>query len=202
MSDDVIHDGPPDPKRRQLLTGATVVLGAVGAGIGAIPFVASFQPSARARAIGAPIEVDISAMEPGQLVREKWRGKPVWVVRRTDEMLSNLEAVRDKLSDPESAKSEQPAYATNAERAIKAEYLVLVGLCTHLGCSPSFKPEPASEEMGADWKGGFFCPCHGSKFDLAGRVYKGVPAPKNMVVPPHRYVDAGRIIVGEDQEPA
>lgn len=201
MSDEVMNDGT-DMKRRQLLTGATAVLGAVGVGIGAIPFVASFQPSARARAIGAPIEVDISALEPGQLVREKWRGKPVWVVRRTDEMLTKLEEVRGRLSDPDSSNSDQPTYATNAHRSIEPEYLVLVGLCTHLGCSPSFKPEAGAEEMGAEWPGGFFCPCHGSKFDLAGRVFKGVPAPKNMVVPPHRYVDAGRIIVGEGQESA
>ena len=201
MSDEVMNDGT-DMKRRQLLTGATVVLGAVGVGIGAIPFVASFQPSARARAIGAPIEVDISALEPGQLVREKWRGKPVWVVRRTDAMLTKLEEIRSRLSDPDSGSSDQPTYATNAHRSIEPEYLVLVGLCTHLGCSPSFKPEVGAEELGSEWPGGFFCPCHGSKFDLAGRVFKGVPAPKNMVVPPHRYVDAGRIIVGEDQESA
>lgn len=203
MSDSVISGGPPvDLQRRRLLTGATLVLGAVGAGMGAVPFVASFQPSARARAVGAPIEVDISALEPGQMVREKWRGKPVWVVRRTEEMLNNLKTVDGDLRDPGSEKSDQPTYAANEYRSIKPEYLVLVGLCTHLGCSPNFVPDVGDAAMGADWKGGFFCPCHGSRFDLAGRVYQGVPAPKNMVVPPYRYVDDMHIVVGEDEEVA
>ena len=203
MSDAVMSGSPPvDLKRRRLLTGATLILGAVGAGMGAVPFVASFQPSERARAVGAPIEVDISALEPGQMVREKWRGKPVWVVRRTDEMLANLPGLDPELRDPISEKSDQPTYAANEYRSIKPEYLVLVGLCTHLGCSPNFVPTIADAAMGADWKGGFFCPCHGSRFDLAGRVYQGVPAPKNMVVPPYRFVDDTHIVVGEDQEVA
>ena len=190
-----------DHKRRQVLTGTTVVLGAIGAGMGAVPFVSSFKPSARAKAIGAPIEVDITALEPGQMIRAKWRGKPVWIVRRTDDMLSGLGQLGDgDLRDPASDVSEQPAYAHNEFRSIKPEYLILVGLCTHLGCSPSFVPEVEVEAMGDNWQGGFFCPCHGSRFDLAGRVYQGVPAPKNMEVPPHRYVTESRVIIGEDQE--
>lgn len=189
-----------DPDRRRFLTGTAVVLGGIGAGFAAIPFVASFQPSERAKAVGAPVEADISKVEPGQRITYKWRGKPVWIVRRTPEQLAALEAMSDAtLQDPASAESEQPAFAANAFRSSKPEYLVLVGLCTHLGCSPSFLPSTDAEGMGSDWEGGFFCPCHGSKFDLAGRVYKGVPAPKNMVVPPYRYISESTIVIGEEE---
>ena len=182
------------------LSGVVAVIGGVGAGFASIPFLASFQPSERAKAVGAPVEVDIAALEPGQRTIVQWRGKPVWVVRRTEEQLAALEADADFLSDPASEKSEQPEYAMNSARAANAEYLVLVGLCTHLGCSPNFVPEPGAEGLGENWQGGFFCPCHGSKFDLSGRVYAGVPAPTNMTVPPYRYLTDTRILVGDDQE--
>lgn len=187
-----------DPDRRRFLTGTASVIGGIGAGLAAIPFVATFQPSARAKAIGAPVEADIGQLEPGQRVTYKWRGKPVWIVRRTEEELAELEKLgSDTLQDPESKKSDQPAFAANAWRSEKPEYLVLVGICTHLGCSPNFFPQPGAEGMGAEWPGGFYCPCHGSKFDLAGRVFVGVPAPLNMVVPPYRYIDDTHIMIGE-----
>lgn len=185
-----------DLDRRRFLTGTAVVIGGIGAATAAVPFIASFQPSARAKAIGAPVEADISAVEPGQRVTFKWRGKPVWVLRRTNEQIEALKA-GSGLRDPESKESEQPKFAVNAWRSSKPEYLVLVGICTHLGCSPTFRPV-ADAETGADWKGGFYCPCHGSKFDLAGRVFAGVPAPLNMVVPPYRYVDDKHIVIGEE----
>jgi ubiquinol-cytochrome c reductase iron-sulfur subunit len=156
-------------------------------------------PSDKAKAAGAPVEADISKLEPGQMVRVQWRGKPVWVVSRTQAMVDALPGLDDRLRDPDSSESEQPDYTRNALRSIKPEYLVLVGICTHLGCSPSFRPEVAPADLGPDWKGGFFCPCHGSTFDLAGRVYRGVPAPTNLVVPPHRYVSNTVILVGEDE---
>ena len=194
-----MSDNTVDTARRRFLTGTTAVIGGLGAGAAAIPFVASFQPSARAKAIGAPIKVDIAKLEPGQRVTHKWRGQPVWIVRRTPEMLEKLKALGDDtLRDPGSAESDQPEYATNAWRSQKEEYLILVGLCTHLGCSPSFMPEVGVAQMGSDWPGGFFCPCHGSKFDLAGRVYAGVPAPTNMRVPPYRFETDTQIVIGED----
>lgn len=188
-----------DPSRRRFLTAATTVVGAVGAAFVAVPFVTSMLPSDKAKAAGAPVEADISKLEPGQMIRVQWRGKPVWVVSRTQTMVDALPGLNDRLRDPDSSESEQPAYASNALRSIKPEYLVLVGICTHLGCSPSFRPEVAPADLGPDWKGGFFCPCHGSTFDLAGRVYRGVPAPTNLVVPPHRYVSDTVILVGEDE---
>jgi len=191
-----------DVGRRRFLTGATSVVGAVGAGFAAVPFVASFQPSERAWAIGAPVEQDIGKLEPGALVIVKWRGQPVWIVRRTEESLAALQSLDDQLRDPESRADQQPAYAQNAHRSIKPEFLVLVGLCTHLGCSPTYRPDLAPADLGADWQGGFFCPCHGSKFDMAGRVYAGVPAPTNLVVPPHTYLSDTRVIIGVDQETA
>lgn len=191
--------GGVDKGRRRFLTAATAVVGGVGAAATLVPFLSSFQPSARARAAGAPVEVDISKLEPGQRLTVEWRGKPVWIVRRTDEMLANLEAVADQLRDPESEKNQQPDYARNDSRAIKPEYLVVIGICTHLGCSPTFRPEVAPADLGADWKGGFFCPCHGSRFDLAGRVYAGVPAPTNLVIPPYSYVSDSRVLIGVDQ---
>ena len=188
-----------DTSRRRFLTAATAVVGGVGAGFALVPFVQSMQPSARAQAAGAPVEADISKLEPGQMIRVEWRGKPVWIVKRTPEMIENLKTLDPILLDPNSEIPQQPEYAKNATRSIKPEILVLVGICTHLGCSPTFRPEVAPADLGPDWKGGFFCPCHGSKFDLAGRVYKGVPAPKNLEVPPHRYVGKTVILIGEDQ---
>lgn len=188
-----------DTSRRRFLTAATTVVGGVGAVFVAVPFVKSMMPSARAQAAGAPVEVDISKLEPGQKINVEWRGKPVWIVRRTDEMLGLLKEMDPVVLDPASEMPQQPEYAKNEYRSIKPEILVLVGICTHLGCSPTYRPEIAPDDLGSDWKGGFFCPCHGSKFDLAGRVFKGVPAPKNLVVPPHRYIGKTVILVGEDQ---
>ena len=185
--------------RRRLLITATSVVGAAGVAAVAAPFLNSWNPSARALAAGAPIEVDISKVEPGQLLRVIWRGKPVWVVNRTPEMLTNLPANDQSLRDPASEVVEQqPAYAQNPHRSRKPEYLVLVGICTHLGCSPTYRPEVAPEDLGADWKGGWYCPCHGSRFDLAGRVYKNVPAATNLVVPPYYFKDDNTILIGED----
>jgi ubiquinol-cytochrome c reductase iron-sulfur subunit len=189
-----------DHKRRWFLIGAAAVVGAVGAGFTAVPFITSMQPSAKAQA-GAPVEVDISQLEEGQMLRVEWRGNPVWIVRRTVQNLDDVKAMSSGLRDPESAvASQQPTYAQNVLRSIKPEYLVLVGICTHLGCSPTYRPEIAPVDLGADWKGGFFCPCHGSRFDMAGRVYDGVPAPTNLVVPPHKYMSDTVIMVGVDQD--
>jgi ubiquinol-cytochrome c reductase iron-sulfur subunit len=185
--------------RRRFLTAATTVVGAVGAGFVLVPFVSSMQPSAKARAAGAPVRADISKLEPGQMIRVKWRGKPVWMVRRTEEMLETLPTLDGELRDPESLQPMQPEYAQNSYRSIKPEVLVTVGICTHLGCSPTYRPDVAPADLGADWKGGFFCPCHGSTFDLAGRVYKGVPAPLNLEIPPHRYLSDDEIMIGEDE---
>jgi ubiquinol-cytochrome c reductase iron-sulfur subunit len=187
-----------DLKKRRVLTAAATVVGAVGAGFVAVPFIASMQPSARAKAAGAPVEADISKLEMGQMLRVKWRGKPVWIVRRSPEMLAALPSLDDTLRDPGSEQSEQPDYCKNAERAIKPEFFVAVGICTHLGCSPTFRPDMAPADLGADWKGGFFCPCHGSRFDLAGRVYQGVPAPLNLAIPPHQYLSDSQLLIGED----
>ncbi len=188
-----------DKGRRRFLTAATSVVGAVGAGYAIAPFVISMQPSERAKAAGAPVEADLSKLEPGQMMTVKWRGKPVWIVRRTEQNLSDLPALNDQLLDPGSDLPQQPEYAKNEMRSIKPEYSVLVGICTHLGCSPTYRPEMAPADLGPDWKGGFFCPCHGSRFDLAGRVYSGVPAPKNLEVPPYTYLTDTQILVGVDQ---
>ena len=182
-----------DSNRRRFLTAATVVVGAVGTAVTAVPFLASWNPSARARTAGAPVVADISKLEPGQLVIVKWRGKPVWVLRRDEKALDTLPEVTDLLLDPDSEDSVQPEYARNEYRSRKPEYQIMEGICTHLGCSPTYIPE-----ITADFEGGFFCPCHGSKFDFAGRVYKGVPAPLNLPVPPHYYVSDGVILIGED----
>ncbi len=187
-----------DLKRRRMLVTATSAVGAVGAGFAAVPFLASWNPSARAKAAGAPAEADISKLEPGQLVRVKWRGKPVWVIRRTEKNLADLATLNDKLADPASDVPQQPEYCKNEVRSIKPEYMVAVGICTHLGCSPTYRPDVAPADLGPEWKGGFFCPCHGSTFDLAGRVYSGVPAPTNLVVPPHQYVSDTQILIGVD----
>ncbi len=187
-----------DRSRRRFLTAAATVVGGVGVGFAAWPFLASWQPSARAQAIGAPVEADISKLEPGQRLTVQWRGKPVWIVRRTESALEELSGLNSQVRDPDSEVPQQPSYARNEHRSIKPEYLVLVGLCTHLGCSPSFRPEVGGD-LGSDWRGGFFCPCHGSRFDLAGRVYAGVPAPSNLEVPPHSYITATSILIGVDQ---
>lgn len=191
-----------NPGRRRFLTAATTVVGGVGVAFALVPFISSMQPSAKARAAGAPVRADVSKLEPGQMIRVKWRGKPVWLVRRTEKMLETLPALVDTLRDPESLESEQPPYAQNEFRSIKPEVLVTVGICTHLGCSPTYRPDAGAADLGADWEGGFFCPCHGSKFDLAGRVYKSVPAPTNLVIPPHRYLSETELMIGEDGEVA
>ena len=190
-------DDDLDRNRRHFLTVATVVTGAVGAGMAAIPFLSSLKPSARAQALGAPVEVPLASMQPGEMVRVLWRGKLVFVLRRTEAMLERLAGHDDKLRDPNSEVIEQqPEYAANETRSVKPEYLVVEGSCTHLGCAPiqDFDVRPAE-----DWDGGFFCPCHGSKFDLAGRVFTGVPAPTNLRVPPHRFVRDDLILIGQDQ---
>ena len=188
-----------DTSRRRFLTVATSVVGGIGAVYAAVPFLVSMQPSERAQAAGAPVEVDISKLEPGQRINVEWRGKPVWVVKRTPEMLASLSTLAPQLADPASEVPQQPDYAKNEGRSIEPEVVVLVGICTHLGCSPTYRPEVAPEDLGPEWKGGFFCPCHGSKFDLAGRVFRGLPAPTNLIVPPHRYVGESVILIGDDE---
>ena len=190
-----------DNTRRNLIVATSAVAGAAGAGA-AIPFAWSWWPSERAKAAGAPVEADISSIAPGELAVVEWRGKPVWIMRRTKEMLEAVKKVDDKVTDPKSEVPLQPEYAKNEYRSIKPEFLVLIGICTHLGCSPQQKSADAKGEMGADWAGGFLCPCHGSKFDLAGRVYKGAPAPVNLEVPPHSYLSDGTIRIGEDRKGA
>jgi len=190
-----------DTGKRRFLTAAASVVGGAGAAAVAVPFVSSMLPSAKAQAAGAPVEVDISKLEMGQLLTVEWRGKPVWIFRRTPEVLANLETLDSDLRDPSSSlASQQPDYCQNESRAIRDELMVLVGICTHLGCSPTYRPEMGPADLGADWKGGFFCPCHGSRFDLAGRVFQGVPAPKNLVVPPYHFQGDNVVIVGQDAE--
>lgn len=193
-----------DGGRRHFLLVATTVTGIAGAGLTAVPFLASWQPSARAQALGAPVDADISKIEPGAVIKVNWRGQAVFIVRRTPEMLASLKnsAVLDSLRDPGSEASEQPAYAKNELRSLKPEYLVLVGVCTHLGCAPMARFQPQDAELGATWQGGFYCPCHGSKFDLAGRVFKGVPAPLNLRVPPYRFLSEAIVQIGTDAEVA
>ena len=185
-------------QRRQLLI-ATSGAGAVAAAATAIPFVASLTPSERARAAGAPVEADVSKLAPGEMMTVEWRGKPVWVLRRTAEMLAALETNEQRLADPASGEPQQPDYAANRHRSINPEYLIVIGICTHLGCSPSEKFKVGAEGgMAADWPGGFLCPCHGSLFDLAGRVYSSMPAPTNLEIPPHQYLADTTILVGDD----
>ncbi|MFP4251094.1 MAG: ubiquinol-cytochrome c reductase iron-sulfur subunit [Guyparkeria sp.] len=201
-------DSPSNPARRRFLTGAATAVGAVGVGFAAVPFLSSFQPSAKAEAAGAPVDVNIAKLSPGQMTTVSWRGKPVYVVHRTDRMLEFLPELNDEVQDPDSrVVDQQPPFAANIYRAREESkrYLVVVGICTHLGCAPTYRPEVAPDDLGDDWKGGFFCPCHGSKFDISGRVYKGVPAPTNLEVPPYVYVssDIGDIIrVGGTEEEA
>ena len=187
-----------DQERRKFLLTSTGVLSSIGVVCALTPFISSWQPSAKAQAAGAPVEVDLSKLEPGQQVTVEWRGKPVWIIRRTQEMLNDLNGHDELLRDPESLVEQQPAYAQNKYRSINPEYLVLVGICTHLGCSPKYTPNEG--ELRPDWPGGFFCPCHGSTFDLAGRVFKGVPAPINLEVPPYRFVNKHTIVIGEDEK--
>jgi ubiquinol-cytochrome c reductase iron-sulfur subunit len=197
MADNELDGG----KRRFLLTATTVASG-VAAGAAAVPFVASMLPSERAKAAGAPVEVDVSNLAPGQRMIVEWRGKPVWIVRRTPEMLKLVKSDDDRVADPESKRSAQPQYAKNEYRSAKPEYLVLVGICTHLGCSPVDRLQPQPEPFAADWHGGFYCPCHGSLFDLAGRVYKNKPAPDNLTVPPYKFLSDTRLVIGEDSKGA
>jgi ubiquinol-cytochrome c reductase iron-sulfur subunit len=191
-----------DQKRRKILVAATSGVGIAAAAAVAVPFVKSMMPSARAKAAGAPVEVDISKIEKGMMFTAEWRGKPVWIVNRSKEMLDLLGKHDAKLSDPASDTPQQPAYCKNPTRSIKPELLVAVGICTHLGCSPTYRPEVAPADLGPEWSGGFFCPCHGSRFDLAARVFAGSPAPVNLVIPPYRFVGDSRILIGEDSQGA
>jgi ubiquinol-cytochrome c reductase iron-sulfur subunit len=195
----------PDPDRRKILVAATGVAGGAALAAVSVPFIASMTPSERARAAGAPVGVDAMGLEPGTQLTVEWRGKPVWILRRTEAMLKVLNDPRHlaKLADPGSAmKSQQPAYARNAYRSVNSEYLVVVGICTHLGCVPTFRPDIAPADVGPDWDGGYFCPCHGSKFDLAGRVWRNVPAPTNLVIPAYHYVGGTKVVIGRDTESA
>ncbi len=217
MSNDSIHPDPlhhnqpgPDPldpsainpQRRRFLVASTSVVAVAGLAGAAVPFVGSWFPGARARAAGAPVKVNIDKLEPGQQMVAEWRGQPVFILRRTPQVLDGLKALAGQLADPESAESVQPDYVDRLTRSIKPQVLLLVGLCTHLGCSPTFRPEVAPADLGKDWPGGYFCPCHGSRYDLAGRVYKAQPAPLNLPVPPHHYESETVIVIGVDQEGA
>jgi ubiquinol-cytochrome c reductase iron-sulfur subunit len=196
MSDSDSNTGV-DKKRRRMLIAATAAVGGAGTVAFATPLLMSWMPSARALNAGAPVEVNVSKVEPGQQLTVIWQGKPIWIVKRTEQMLKDLPSVVPLLKDPDSTvESQQPAYAKNDVRSIKKQMLVLIGICTHLGCSPTYRPEVAPADLGADWKGGWYCPCHGSRFDLAGRVYKNVPAPTNLVVPPHYYKTDDLLLVG------
>jgi len=193
------HDGV-NTRRRRFLVAATSVVGAAGVVGAAIPFVGSWSPGARARAAGAPVKVNVSKIEPGQQVVAEWRGQPVFILRRTQDILDSLERMADQLSDPQSRASVQPDYVDPLLRSIRPDIVLLIGICTHLGCSPTFRPEVAPVDLGKDWKGGYFCPCHGSRYDLAGRVYKSQPAPLNLPVPPYFYESDSIIVIGVDQE--
>ena len=191
-----------DRSKRQLLIAATTAAGGVAAAGAGAPFVLSLMPSERAKAAGAPVEVDISKLEPGMMMSIEWQGKPVWIVRRTQAMIDALQGHDEDLADPGSSVPQQPAYAKNSHRSIKPEYFVVLGICTHLGCSPTYRPEVAPVDLGPDWRGGWFCLCHGTRFDLAPRVYKGSPAPTNMIVPSHKYLSDGRLLIGDDSKGA
>jgi len=197
-------DNKLDQGKRRFLAAATGIAGGIASAAAAVPFVASMLPSERAKAAGAPVEADIGNLAPGEMTRVEWRGKPVWIVRRTKEMLETVTQNEGKLADPKSERKKEltPEYARNEFRSIKPEYLVVVGICTHLGCSPVDKFKAQAEAFEADWKGGFYCPCHGSLFDLAGRVYKNKPAPDNLEVPPHKFLSDFKIVIGEDSKGA
>ncbi|MDC0602520.1 ubiquinol-cytochrome c reductase iron-sulfur subunit [Aliiglaciecola sp.] len=192
VNDNQTQDNP----RRRFLTVATSVVGAAGVVGVAVPFIGSWSPSEKAKAAGADVEIDISKVEPGQLIRVIWRSKPVWVVRRTPELLASLSQHEEQLKDPNSEVEQQPAFAQNPYRSLKEEYLILVGICTHLGCSPQHLTDGAFEQYAEGVSEGFFCPCHGSKFDMAGRVFESVPAPSNLQVPPYFFVDDNTVIIG------
>ena len=189
-----------DRSKRRLLVAASVAAGGVATAGATAPFVISLMPSERAKAAGAPIEVDITKIEPGAMMVVEWQGKPVWIVHRTKAMLDLLDKHNDDLADADSSVGQQPEYCKNPQRSIKPEYLVVLGVCTHLGCSPTYRPEIAPADLGDKWPGGWFCPCHGSRFDLAGRVYRGAPAPSNLVVPPHKYLSETRLMIGDDRK--
>jgi len=196
-------DDEVDLHKRRILTAAAGVVGGIGVAYVATPFILSMDPSLKAQAAGAPVEVDVSKMKVGQLITVEWRGKPIWILRRDKSLLDRMETLNDQLKDPHSKEqSQQPTYADNEFRSIKPEYMVMIGICTHLGCSPTFRPEIAPADLGPEWKGGFFCPCHGSRYDLSGRVYAGVPAPSNLQVPPYRFVTDTRIMIGVNPEHA
>ena len=197
-----MSDQNVDKGKRGFLIGATGVVGGIAAAATALPFAGSMLPSERAKAAGAPVEVDISRLEPGEMKIVEWRGKPVWIVNRTKEMLEGITKSEANVSDPKSNEPLQPEYAKNEYRSIKPEIAVIEGVCSHLGCSPQFKSVEAKGEMGMDWNGGFFCPCHGSKFDFAGRVFAGSPAPVNLRVPPYKFVGDGKVIIGDDSKEA
>jgi len=194
-------DAAPDAGRRKVLVAATAIAGGAGVAAVSVPFIASMLPSERARAAGAPVDVDFAKLQPGEQLTAEWRGKPIWILRRSEAMLKTLEdsGHRKHLADPDSTvASQQPGYARNAFRSVKPDYLVVVPICTHLGCVPTFRPDVAPRDLGPEWPGGYFCPCHGSKFDFAGRVFRNVPAPTNLVIPPHRYLTPTSVRVGED----
>jgi len=193
MSGDDVDSG-----KRRFLVAATTLVGGVGVAFAMVPFVSSMEPSAKARAAGAPVRVDFSKLEPGQMLTVEWRGKPIWLVSRTEAMLKSLRDVDSQLVDPNSEMPQQPAYITGEDRSIKPGLLVVIGICTHLGCSPTFRPDIAPVDLGPGWEGGFFCPCHGSRFDLAGRVYSHMPAPKNLVIPPYHFLSETELVIGED----
>lgn len=197
-----MSDHEVDESRRTLLVATTSTMGGLGVAAVAVPLAASMQPSAKTTAAGAPVEVDLETIGEGELKVVEWRRKPVWILRRSAEEVATLEQVEDDLRDPQGAESEQPDYVEQRTRSIKPEWLVLLGVCTHLGCSPTFRPEKGPADLGEDWQGGFLCPCHGGRYDLAGRVFKGVPPPLNLEVPPYRFVDENRLIIGEDPEVA
>ena len=202
MSQSAVANDTVDEGKRRFLTIATAGVGAAATVAVAIPFLGSMMPSQRAKAAGAPVEVDISKIEPGMMATFEWRSKPVWVVNRTKEMLEELTKDTALLADPNSEASVQPPYAKNVVRSIqdRANFLVVVGVCTHLGCSPTYRKEVGAADLGADWPGGFFCPCHGSKFDMAARVFMGVPAPANLEIPPYKYLSDARLVIGDDSK--
>ncbi len=194
-------NGPVNTGRRRFLTATTAVVGAVGAGIAAVPFIKSWNPSARAKLAGAPVTADLTGLQEGQRLILEWRGQPIWIVKRSKAILDALPTLDANLRDPQSAnKDQQPSYITGETRSLKPEISVLVGLCTHLGCSPEMAAEIKPEPYDPNWKGGYFCPCHKSRFDMAGRVFQGVPAPTNLVVPPHYYENDTTIVVGLDPQ--
>ncbi|MBP55934.1 MAG: ubiquinol-cytochrome c reductase iron-sulfur subunit [Marinobacter sp.] len=197
-----MNNGDVSQGRRRFLIGATSVVGGVGVVGAAVPFLGSWNPSAKAEAAGAPVTVNISKIEPGQQITVEWRGQPVWIIRRTDEMNENIEKLNDRVKDPNSEVPQQPEYIDGILRSLKPEFAVLVGLCTHLGCVPSYRPEVAPADLGDEWLGGLFCPCHGSRYDMAGRVYEAQPSPTNLVVPPYRFDDDSTLTIGLDPEAA